>query len=246
MVVGGQAVNLWALFYFEPSELVPVSRRFGSHDLDVLSSKDVLTLLERLPDWKYEKTDWKKFGIGITARAQKVEPDGRRLLVEALVRVAGLEDSDLKYIGEITLGDTRYRLLDPISMLKAKAYNLFHFKQDGEPPRHDAQHLQLISHCVPMYLQSSHDLWLEASAANDPRAPELAKGLATDVSRTFAILTDRAFAPTILRAGVDPRSIIPAAFAESPEPRIAKACLHQMPRIDLALEKPKNSRRITM
>ena len=30
-----------------------------------------------------------------------------------------------------------YRLLDPLAMLKAKAYNARKFKQDDNPPRHD-------------------------------------------------------------------------------------------------------------
>jgi hypothetical protein len=235
VVVGGQAVNLWAILYLEPGEIQSSSRKYGSHDLDVLSNRDVLALLKRLPDWRFTPTKWTVFGSGITARAERVSQDGRKLLVEVLHSVAGLEPVDLKHTDEIELDGTIYRLLDPIAMLKAKAYNFAHFDQGGDPPRQDEMHLRIIATCVPKYLTDTHDRMLELLSQGHAEAPALGRDLAKDVSRTFDILTHKKFLPAIVGAGIDPLTVVPAAFRTSVEPKIAKACAFQLPRVAAAM-----------
>lgn len=139
-VVGGQAVNLWAIVYLDRD----VRNRIvhGSHDMDVVSGAKALAFLKTLPDWKFSPTPMKHFGAGITAKLQSVAPDGRLLLVEVLHSVAGLDAADLRRVSEVEVGRIKYRLLDPIAMLKAKAYNVRKFKQDGDPPRHDRERIR--------------------------------------------------------------------------------------------------------
>lgn len=235
VVVGGQAVNLWAILYLEPGEIQSSSRKYGSHDLDVLSNRDVLALLQRLPNWRFTPTKWTVFGSGLTARAESVAPDGRKLLVEVLHSVAGLELADLKHTDEIELDGTIYRLLDPIAMLKAKTYNLAHFDQSGTTPRQDEMHLRIIATCVPHYLSAAHERLLELVAQGHSEAVVLRRSLSRNVSRTFEILTDKKFIPTIVSAGIDPFSVVPPAFRTSVEPKIAKACEYQIPRIAAAM-----------
>jgi hypothetical protein len=238
VVVGGQAVNLWAILYLEPGEIQSSSRKYGSHDLDVLSNRDVLALLKRLPDWRFTPTKWTVFGSGITARAERVAQDGRKLLVEVLHSVAGLEPVDLKHTDEIELDGTIYRLLDPIAMLKAKAYNFAHFDQTGEPPRQDEMHLRIIATCVPIYLSAAHDRLLELVAQGHAEAAALRRSLSRNLSRTFEILTHKKLLPAIVGAGIDPLSVVPASFRTSVEPKIARACEFQLPRIAAAMSGP--------
>ena len=69
----------------------------------------------------------------------------------------------------------------------------------------------------------------------------LRRSLARNVSRTFAILTDKKLLPTIVGAGIDPISVVPASFRTSVEPKIAKACEFQLPRIVAAMPDPKKN-----
>ena len=50
-VVGGQAINLWAIFYLTPQ--VPRSTLVNK-DLDIIVGKEGLARLERIPGWIFE------------------------------------------------------------------------------------------------------------------------------------------------------------------------------------------------
>lgn len=226
-VVGGQAVNLWAIVYLDRD--VRNRAVHGSHDMDIVSGTKALAFLKTLPDWKF--VPMKHFGVGITAKLQSVAPDGRMLLVEVLHSVAGLEAADLRRVSEVQVGGVKYRLLDPIAMLKAKAYNVRKFKQDDDPPRHDRAHLELITRCVPEFLRELHDGALRLQRSGDAAAKEAAENTADAVSATFAILTDEKTAATLRAQGIPPESLIPAEFKNSPFPKIANACKHQWPRM---------------
>lgn len=65
MVVGGQAVNLWAITFLEDSAPSFDREDFSSGDLDVLENKKVLDFLEALPDWHFVKTPIWAFGESI-------------------------------------------------------------------------------------------------------------------------------------------------------------------------------------
>jgi len=39
-------------------------------------------------------------------------------------------------------------------MLKSKTTNLRELKQDGDPPRHDREHLQIVAICFPRFLDA--------------------------------------------------------------------------------------------
>jgi hypothetical protein len=55
-IVGGQAVNLWAIAFLEDGD-PPLSTKYASDDLDVLSGPRVLEFLKGLePGWRAEET----------------------------------------------------------------------------------------------------------------------------------------------------------------------------------------------
>jgi hypothetical protein len=199
--------------------------------MDIVSGAKALAFLKTLPDWKFVPTPMKHFGVGITAKLQSVAPDGRMLLVEVLHSVAGLEAADLRRVSEVEVGGVKYRLLDPIAMLKAKAYNVRKFKQDDDPPRHDRAHLELITRCVPEFLRELHDGALRLQRARDVAAKEAAENTADAVSATFAVLTDGKTAVTLRAQGIPLASLIPPEFKDSPLTKVANAWKYQMPRI---------------
>ena len=232
IIVGGQAINLWAITYLDRSDPAAATSKYGSYDLDVISSGNALAFLKKLPNWRFTATPMKHFGVGITARLQSVASDGRSLLVEVLHSVAGLEASDLRRISELTASDgTVYRLLDPIAMVKAKAYNVRKFKQDDNPPRHDREHLELIAKCVPEYLREIHEAAIRLQSAHAVVAKDATKEAEAAVSAAFSTLSDDETAATLRAQGIAPEHLIPPELKESPIEKVANAWKHQHRRL---------------
>ena len=214
-VVGGQAVELWAINYLAEGDTDLRSDQFGSKDLDILAEKKVIDYLKTVPGWTFKPNDSRSWTDSRKGFLHSTSEDGRKLLVEVLHRVHGLEEADFAHVETIEHQGNNYRLLDPIVMLKAKAANVRDITQDGNPPRHDRIHLQLIARCVPLYLRGIHD-----GAVADPSMEKEAMAI---VSRAFKTLQNSKTAQTLQREGIIPASLIPQEFAESPLPRVRTA-----------------------
>ena len=233
--MGGQAVNLWAITYLDKTDPSTAATKYGSHDLDVVSSGKALSFLKALPDWHFTPTPMKHFGVGITARLQGVARDGRLLLVEVLRSVAGLEAADLRRVTELTARDgTVYRLLDPIAMVKSKAYNVRKFAQDDNPPRHDREHLELIARCFPQFLREVHEAAVRLQSAHAHGAIEAVAAASEATRAAFATLTNHDTAATLRAQGIPPEALIPPEFKDSPISKIANSWKHQLPRVAAA------------
>ena len=224
-VVGGQAVNLWAINYLTPK--VPETD-LVSKDLDVVVSKEGLANLKRVPGWLFQPRETKNWMDSRLGALRGTSPDGRPLLVEILHNVHGLDRADLESAAYIKSRGATYRVLDPVAMLKAKAMNVRDFPQDGPIPRQDRQHLQLLVRCVPEFLRDVH-----ASALVDPSKEKQALEV---FSRTFRTLQNKKIASTLINEGIAPRSVLPPEFAESPLERIRKAYKWQMSLVPEASE----------
>jgi len=221
-IVGGQAVNVWAIVYLTPEELRADSG-YGSHDLDVFAQRKVADVLTNLPGWKSEKPPLWSFDRRLLRLTAK-DKAGQILIVEVLGKVNGLDDEDLKAVREITANGVVYRALDPVAMLKAKAANVRSINQEG---RHDRAHLRLIARCVSPYVRDGHNHALDAAEAQ------------TDflgvVSRLFRTLADKRILKVILAENIPLHALIPEELASSPLEKVRTAYAHQFPRIrDLA------------
>ncbi len=210
-VVGGQAVNLWAINYLPQ---VPKST-LVSKDLDIVVGADSTLSLKRIPGWLYEPNKTKNWTDSRLGFLKGTSPDGRPLLVEVLHSVHGLDKSDLKHAAYVKMDGVLYRALDPVTMLKAKAANVRDINQEGASPRHDRPHLQLIARCVPLYLREVHALSVEK--------PELEKESLSVISRAFKTLQEAKTAQTLRAEGIAPASLIPTELAKSTLPRIRAA-----------------------
>jgi hypothetical protein len=126
VVAGGQAVNLWAITYLESEQAHELVTKYGSGDMDIVRNEAVIAFIKNLPGWRYEPTPLRNFGDIRVGAARGLAPDGRKLLVEVLHSVHGLDAKDL-VDAEVEYAGTRYRILDPVALLKAKAANLRDF-----------------------------------------------------------------------------------------------------------------------
>jgi hypothetical protein len=225
-VVGGQAVNLWAINYLTPE--VPKTN-LVSKDLDIVVSKEALTKLKQVPGWIFQPRETRNWMDSRLGALRSTSPDGRPLLVEILHSVHGLDKADLDAAAYVKSEGVVYRVLDPVAMLKAKTANVRDIDQVGPPVRQDRLHLQLIVRCVPEFLRDVHQ-----SAVMDPSRE---KEALTVVSRAFKTLQNAKTAQTLQAEGLAPASLIPAELAASPLPRIRSAFEWQFRLLATAPEK---------
>lgn len=223
LVVGGQAVNIWALSFLSRESPDLRSHDYGSSDLDILAEAKVLEYLKTLSGWAYVPQSLRNWGDLRVALVHGLADDGRQLLVEVLHRVHGLDTQDLKAAEYVVERGVTYRVLDPIVMLKAKAANVRDFDQTE---RQDRLHLNLLARCVPLYLQEVHRI---AAEAGDPAAEKQA--LRT-VSRAFSTLQSPRVAQTLRAEGIEPAALIPAELKESKLARIRTAYAFQMKQVE--------------
>ena len=188
----------------------------------MLSAPGVLDLLRNLgPGWRFDRVPFWAFGDGREAIVRGLAADNRKLLVEVIRTVHGLEPEDLKGVEEVDYAGTTYRVLDPIALLKSKAANLRDLDQDGTPPRHDRVHLQLIARCWLPYLRQVH-----AAAVAHPAAQRAAAHV---FSRAFETLLHRPTAGTLAAEGVVRAALLPPELADSPVERIRNTFAWRLP-----------------
>jgi len=179
LLVGGQAVNLWALYYeARTAELAP----FVSRDVDVLGDRETLEELAKLAGTKPQifpmRPPTNEVGV-VIARDGEGEP----LLVEVLRYVHGVSNEELRApLYTMALGETRVRVPGPIALLKAKIANVAEIAQTG---RQDARHVVILARLMPAYL-----LELQAAAAegrmDERRLIELLERLLSEITTTPA------------------------------------------------------------
>jgi hypothetical protein len=146
LLVGGQAVNLWALYYEARTiELAP----FVSRDVDVLGDRETLEALGKLAGAKPQifPTRPPTNEVGVV-----IAKDGKRipLLIEVLRYVHGVSNEELRDpVYTMALGEAQVRVPGPIALLQAKIANVVALAQTG---RQDARHVAILVRLMPAYL----------------------------------------------------------------------------------------------
>ena len=153
LLVGGQAVNLWALYFADvTADLAP----FVSADADVLGSRETLEAIGRVakiqPQFFPLKPPSNEIGV-----ISIPGPDGNSLLIEVLRSVHGVSEADLRnpaYLFEIGESNTHVLVPGPIALLRAKIANAHDLNQTG---RQDFKHVRILARVLPRYLQQLAD-----------------------------------------------------------------------------------------
>jgi hypothetical protein len=179
LLVGGQAVNLWALYYRDrTADLAP----FVSRDADILGDKETLVELGRVvgvkPRFFPISPPTNEVGVVIAK-----DSDGSPLLIEVLRYVNGVTNDELReptYPLDIGKDQVRVQIPGPIALLKAKIANLVTINQTD---RQDARHVLILCRVLPAYL-----LDLESAAISGTLSE---RKLIEFLEQLVAIVTDR-------------------------------------------------------
>jgi hypothetical protein len=153
IVVGGQAVNLWAYQYRERSPEMLALEPFASEDLDFYGGKvEALTCRDALQGKARLNEDFDpspNAGVVLVQRGERV------LRIDFLASVYGLNDSEITgtaitFSGTETLTGIDIKVLNPILCLEGKLKCLRHLPQQG---RQDLKHVKMSILCVKEFLK---------------------------------------------------------------------------------------------
>ena len=216
-LVGGQAVNLWALYYRERTAgLAP----FVSRDVDVLGDRETLLLIGKVagvkPQFFTKGPATNEIGVVIAT-----SPDGRPLPVEVLRYVHGIGNEDLcrpAYTIVLGASGVTVRVPSPVALLQAKIANLADLSQGG---RQDARHVRILAQLMPAYLAD-----LQASVAAG-RLDE--RGMLDLLERLLAVVTPRK-ARLALASLVIPRRSLFSELEVAPPSRLSSFFTKRLPK----------------
>ncbi len=221
LIVGGQAVNLWAELYSSTEGDLRSFEPFTSKDADIHGNRELAEVLHRRTGWTCKFFDEPRQSA-VALLAKPAASDDSALVVEVLRTVYGINADDLSrnLVREMRPGEN-YRLPDPFVLLKAKLANVAHLSSEKRPQ--DLKHARMLLPISRAYLLEMH------SAIGRPDMTERnflgAIAYATDVIRSSdaRIVTQR--------HGLDLGSIFPRSLAASPHEKVQRFAVQQLPRL---------------
>ena len=217
LLVGGQAVNLWALYYeSRTANLAP----FVSRDVDVLGDRETLELLGKISGKKPQvfpmKPPSNEVGV-VVAQA----PDGSPLLVEVLRSVHGVTNEELRTPSYImAIGSAQVKLPSPIALLQANLANVDDLSQTGHQY---ARYVLIMTNLMPAYLQDIQAAVL-AERLEERKFIEILERLLAVITPTRArkVLRHLECLSTDLFAGISHEKLVKVqAFVDKRLPRMA-------------------------
>lgn len=227
IIVGGQAVNLWAELFLNREPSLAAFLPFTSRDLDLYRSGKDAQLAIKSHGFRTEKERdpfGKAFDL-VEAVFTIVDKAGRELRIESLKALGGLAPREVKQgIVEIDYEGLKLNVLNPIRLLQAKAHNLVHLDQEN---RQDEKHYCILLLCVRAFLAEL----LERSESKKSTR-ELLDFLEESLRLTLH--------PEVLGAGLsrhfDLKEILPLNLLEkSSDPTIVRFMTHRLPRWEASL-----------
>ena len=152
LIVGGQAVNVWAEYFALKNPQLAGQRPFVSKDADILGDRSLAEKLAAAAGWKL-KFFHEPRTIAV-AVLLKQRPGAATLTVEVLREVRGLSRKELEDADMVELRPGQiYRVPSPVRLLKAKLANL----REITPTRpHDIFHVRLLVTLAREYVKEQH------------------------------------------------------------------------------------------
>jgi hypothetical protein len=153
VVVGGQAVNLWAYQYYEQAPELKQYLPFASEDLDFYGGRVEAMLCQDVLGGKLNLN--RDFDPSPNAGVLLVNREDRVLRIDVLASVFGLNDAEvvgsaLPFTGKGILQGIQIKVLHPILCLEGKLRCLRGLPQGG---RQDLKHASMSVICVREMLQ---------------------------------------------------------------------------------------------
>jgi hypothetical protein len=216
LIVGGQAVNLWALTFLGDIPQLRQFEPFTSHDCDLFGSLDLFTRLSKIQGWTAVRSP-RGSASPVVGYLRGSAGDGSDLLVEILFTIRGLTEREVQQ-NQVSLevdGRT-YRTLSPPLLLKAKLANLAGMESAG---RQDLRHVQILILCIAGYIARAHKE-LESGRMSDKAFLKLLKAIQQ-------VLCSETASRAASRHDLDFSSCFPKRLLTSPFERVRNFAHHQ-------------------
>jgi hypothetical protein len=152
LIIGGQAVNIWAEYFAPANARIAAQRPFVSKDADIYADRGVAERLAAAAGWEIKFFhEPRTFAVAVLTKRR---PNAETLTVEVLREVRGLTRKELADADLIELRPGQvYRIPSPIRLLKAKLANL----REITPTRvQDVNHARLLVTLASDYLKEQH------------------------------------------------------------------------------------------
>jgi len=216
-LVGGQAVNLWALYY---ENRVAALAPFVSRDVDVLGDRETLIMLAKTAGVKPQffplRPPTNEVGIIIAK-----DDNGMPLPVEVLRHIHGVTNDELRetvYTIVLAEGRVRVQVPGPIALLQAKIANVADLAQ---AERQDARHVRILAQIMPAYLTN-----VEASVAHG-RMEE--RTLVDLLERLLSVVTDPKARKVLAELKIS-RQLLFAELQAKQQPKVQAFIAKRLPR----------------
>ncbi len=207
LIVGGQAVNIWAEIYAADLPALHQFVPFTSVDADIYGTRALAETLARRAGWDC-RLSTERDSIAVAILTKSSSADQHPLTIEVLNEVNGLSASDLNLSTLVELAPReRYRIPAPLVLLKAKLYNLISLVDQDRPQ--DLKHARMLMQIVP---QRFNELLAEHRTGNIT-LKNLVAGI--DYAREVAQSSASGNAARIHK--FDFRELIPASFFTAPD-----------------------------
>lgn len=154
VLMGGQSACYWARRYQEQDaamqELAAESALL-SKDVDFQGSRETVIAFARTLGQQAEVPDFRRAFGNLMAGKFVVNTARGPLSVEVLRKVPGLTPSEVERLSGHEPNNGRFiRVLNPLAVLKAKAWNVVNITKEG---RHDVEQLLALIPCLRAYLR---------------------------------------------------------------------------------------------
>lgn len=210
ILIGGQAVNYWAERFVEVERDLVQFRPFTSLDIDFLGCRDDVFRIARQLGVKGARAS---HPLELTALSGIIplRIEDNEIEVEIVRKVPGLPEANLQASAiHARWKDWEIRVLDPISLLHAKAKLALLVPQKE---RRDVDHIKILVYCVRAFLREALQA-VEQDAA-------LARGWLGAAEKTLALTESTTGARLARRHAVNWAGILPLKeIHRSPAPKV--------------------------
>lgn len=176
-VEGGQAVNLWALRYFDDIPALAQYLPFNSKDCDIWVDYQTLQRISSVLEGRLIRSQSPIDGqVGIFTSLD--DPDKK---MDLLNGVFGISPSEMKKVCRrvYTVGD--YKVIDPLYLFKGKCHNYLHLPQGA---RNDKKHIAMLALVIP------HHIAMLLDCAEDDSHPLTARQLLREIKLLMGFAGD--------------------------------------------------------
>ncbi len=221
LIVGGQAVNLWAEIYVPAEPELHQFEPFTSKDADIHGNRELAEILHRRSGWMCRFFDEPR-QTAVAILTKSAEAGAPKLKVEVLRTVFGIGAGDLSrnLVREIRPGEL-YRIPDPLVLLKAKLANVARLSVEKRPQ--DLKHARMLIPICRAYFLEMH------AAIGRPDMTE--RNFLGAVAYATEIITSRDATAVVARHALDLTAIFPRTLGDSPHEKVRRFAQEQLPRI---------------